>query len=331
MRRLVLILAVVASIALASTATAGAAPERPGGEAQALTVMSWSLYTGTTTDIFGGLLTEDAINKALAQAWATVQATNFPARAAKIADEIARTKPDVVALQEAMLWRTQSPSDFTTTAATTVAYDYLQILLAALAARGQTYAVATVSENLEQELPVTLLGLDIRFTDREAILVRQGLQTSNAQVRRFASTYSIVTGVFPPVPVPRSWQSVDVLAGGTPVRVVNTHLESEDATVQANQAGELLGALQGAQMRTVLLGNIGSRPDGTGTATYSIIRNAGFADAWASLAPDRPRVHLLPGGRSEERRVDPRRADRPRLHPGSAHAHRGGAARRAGG
>jgi hypothetical protein len=187
MRRLVLILAVVASIALASTATAGASPERSGGQAQALTVMSWSLYTGTTTDIFGGLLTEDAINKALAQAWPP-QATNFPARAAKIADEIARTKPDVVALQEAMLWRTQSPSDFTTTPATTVAYDYLQILLAALAARGQTYAVATFSENLEQELPVTLLGLDIRFTDREAILVRQGLQTSNAQARRFAST-----------------------------------------------------------------------------------------------------------------------------------------------
>ncbi len=286
MRRLALLLALLVSIALASTATAGAVPGRSEGGAQKLTVMTWSLYSGASTDIFGGLQTEEAINKALALTWATVQATDFPARAQEIADEIARTKPDVVALQEAMLWQTQSPSDFNTTPATTVAYDYLQTLLAALAARGQQYVVATVSENLEQELPVVLSGLDIRFTDREAILVRQGLQTSNAQSKRFVSTYSLVTGYFPPIPVPRSWQSVDVLVGGAPVRVVNTHLESEDATVQTSQAGELLGALQGVEMRTVIAGNVGSRPDGTGTATYSIIRNAGFADAWASLRPN---------------------------------------------
>ena len=102
-------------------------------------------------------------------------ARNFPERAAALAAEVEATQPDLIGLQEAILVRTQSPPDGPATPATTVALDFVQILLNALAARALHYEVVVQSINVDAELPSTL-GFDVRHTDREVILARAGSQ-----------------------------------------------------------------------------------------------------------------------------------------------------------
>lgn len=126
----------------------------------------------------------------VAQVWQQVQATDFMTRAQAIAAEIAANNVDVVGLQEAALWRIQSPGDFFTgnTPATTVALDFVEILRAALASLGSSYEVAVSSPGFDIELP-SIAGDDIRFTDREVVLIRSGLWTTNAQAGCFNASH----------------------------------------------------------------------------------------------------------------------------------------------
>ena len=103
----------------------------------------------------------------------------------------------VMALQAASLWRSQFPSDTFTanpTPAQHIEADYIQILLDALAARGQQYEVAVLFTGLDAEFPrMNAAGQleDLRLTDRQAILVRRGptteVELSNHQTGFFQS------------------------------------------------------------------------------------------------------------------------------------------------
>ncbi len=103
--------------------------------------MSRNIYLGA--DIFPVLEAAQnpdpsAIPMAVTGVFQTVQNTNFPERAQALADEIHRYRPDVIGLQEVSTWRTQIPGDFligNPTQATDVAYDFLEILQAALSER----------------------------------------------------------------------------------------------------------------------------------------------------------------------------------------------------
>ncbi len=124
-----------------------------------------------------------------------VDASDFPARAKLLAQEIKSSKADLVGLQEVALWREQATSDFTTTPAETVRYDFLQLLLDELKAAGSKYTVAVVQDEFDQELPAntdhnlntgngpfggnagpTGCGADKdgRLTMRDAIIVKKG-------------------------------------------------------------------------------------------------------------------------------------------------------------
>src|SRR3954462_2633580 len=99
-----------------------------------------------------------------------------------VADQIAARLPDVVAVQEASLIRNQSPGDLVfggTSPATNVVFDYLQLLVDKLEAKGAHYAVAASTDELDVELPMLNLQTgsidDARLTDRDAILVRTDL------------------------------------------------------------------------------------------------------------------------------------------------------------
>jgi hypothetical protein len=115
--------------------------------------------------------------------WNTVVANDFHARAELLADEIAMNRPDAVGLQEAFLWRTQSPSD-PATPATHVVYDYISELLAALDARGTSYEVAESIELLDIETP-TLMGID--SDDPRAEGESEGRRSANARGTRAPS------------------------------------------------------------------------------------------------------------------------------------------------
>ena len=97
--------------------------------------MTQNLYLGGDLDLF--LAPGAQLPETVELLWASVQATDFAARARLIADGIRAADPDVVGLQEVSLWRFQTPGDrLPLPNATTVAVDFLETLLRELAARG---------------------------------------------------------------------------------------------------------------------------------------------------------------------------------------------------
>lgn len=81
---------------------------------------------------------------------------------------------------------------------------------------------------------------------------------------------------------------MDLSIRGKAVRFINTHLDGDcsDPTIQLAQAQEILqGPVQEARDQdhpVILLGDLNSKADGTGTSTYAELLKpaAGFVDTW---------------------------------------------------
>ncbi len=232
--------------------------------------------------------------------FATVQASEPPARIAAVADEIAAAKPDLVGLQEVALWRSQFPPDFAPAPnATTVEFDFLQLLLAELAARGEDYEVVAVHMTNDIEVPaLTPAGpccREIRFTDREVILVRAGrhhhdpIELSNVQEGTFAAQLPFVLPGGLVYVQTRGWLSVDVRLRGAQFRFITTHLEPEAAApIQVQQGLEIVAGPAATRLPVIFVCDCNSRADGTGTVTYADLLGAGFEDAWLERHPHIP-------------------------------------------
>jgi len=253
-----------------------------------VTVMARNVYHGVNTEIFAVLTATsflDLLNK-VAAVYQGYLARNFHERAAALAAEIDATRPELIGLQEAVLVRTQFPQDGPATPATTVALDYVQILLDALAARGLQYEVVVQSIGLDVELP-SALGFDVRHTDREVILARADLTTadlklSNAQAGDFVTNCTIPGALTGPVTIRRGWAAVDAKIRGKAFRFITTHLDGDclpfTSAIQQAQAAELLAGPAATDLPVVLVGDLNSPGDGTGV-TYNTVMAAGFADA----------------------------------------------------
>jgi endonuclease/exonuclease/phosphatase family metal-dependent hydrolase len=274
--------AVVLAVLVAATATsAGHARRTP----LTLKVMTRNLYLGTNLDaIVKAKSLEEALS-AVAAGWAQVQANDFPTRARAIAREIVTVKPDFVGFQEAVLYRTQTPPDLSATPATNVALDYVRELRKALAARRLKYRFVVIGSWTDAELPAgNPATMDIRLTVRDALLVRSD---SKLKIRRvgkvqYATTTSLFGGF---VTAKRGYVFADATKAGRAFRVATTHLESFSDTSQIAQGRELATALGGSSRPTILLGDLNSRADGTGTPTYANLVAAGFRDAWPEVHP----------------------------------------------
>lgn len=277
-----------------TTASAAEGPAAP------LRVMTRNLYLGA--DLAPVLAARpDQLIDAVTAVYANVQATNFPERAEALAEEIAESDPHLVGVQEAVLWRSQTPAD-PGSAATQVEYDFLRILLDALSARGKHYtAVATITVGSDFEAPRRNPsgGLqDIRLTDRDVLLARTDLPTrvfsvANAQAATFQNFLPLcLPGLGcpprPPIQVRRGWVAADATLNGRTTRVVSTHLEPGSPTIQELQGNELLSGPLNTTLPTVLLGDLNSAAGGVGatpgtaTRTYANLLAAGFADAWTA-------------------------------------------------
>ena len=270
-----------------------------GGGADAapvpLRVMTRNLYLGSDLAPLLGALSPADIPPLARDVWRSVTASHFPDRAAVLADEIARTKPDLVALQEVSLYRTQAPSNWTTGAApdaTDVALDFLQVLLDALAAAGQDYRTAAVGWNADAELPTwdeAGTTYDLRLTDRDVLLVRAGLATTAGPAATFATYFSIPIGGTGGATLDfhRGFITVDVATAGKSIRVGNSHLEVGGplALIQQAQAQEVVTAFASYPAPIVLAGDFNSPADGSGTTSYSLLTGAhggapALHDAW---------------------------------------------------
>jgi hypothetical protein len=259
------------------------------------TVMTRNLYLGA--DINRVLLapTPDAIPAAVAGAFAVVKATDFPARARNLAWEIALARPDVLSLQEVGLWRT-GPGDSCVggaLAATTVVQDFLQLLQAELARLGARYLVAAQVQNFDGELCAFQDGTfaDVRYTDRDMLLVRADRPFANPASGNFLARLTFPVGGAVPVEIVRGWVAADVRIAGRWVRAVGAHLEVETGPfglVQRLQGQELVAMLAAETRPVFLAGDFNSAADGSTTPTLADIVGAGYLDPWARLRPGTP-------------------------------------------
>jgi len=292
------LLLIAAALLLALTAPAGQAGV--GGK-RGVDTMTVNLYVGGGT---GRVLALDPTDtnyvvnlvQTVTGIFYEIAASQPEVRLQGVADRIAARMPDIVAVQEASLIRLQSPGDLLVggaTPATNAVFDYLEILVNALQARGAHYAVVSSADELDVELPMFNLQTgtvdDARLTDREAILVRADLPPSQLRVSR-PQNGNFVNAI--PIPamglsVTRGWCSVDAFIRGQNLRFVCAHLEEETAPqIQMLQAQELLSGPANVNLPVILAGDFNADPlHRNGTQTYDLLSAAGFNDAWAAVHP----------------------------------------------
>jgi endonuclease/exonuclease/phosphatase family metal-dependent hydrolase len=234
-----------------------------------------------------------------------IVASNPPVRMQTLAGQIAMRQPDMVALQEASLIRVQSPGDLMyggDAPATVVVYDYVEMLVTALAAEGARYHVVATANEADVELPmmnmVAMTIDDVRLSDREVILVRSDLPPGHMRVKNPQSgNFAYVLEIPGLGAVERGWCSVDVAVRGRDFRFICTHLEIETWPVlQELQVQELLAGPANTPLPVVLVGDFNTDPLGRdGSTAYDLVPEAGFGDAWAVLNPQNPEGGLTWG------------------------------------
>jgi endonuclease/exonuclease/phosphatase family metal-dependent hydrolase len=297
--------ALLAALLLVPAAAADAKPAT-------VKVMTRNLYLGA--DLSPGIAAQNLqqLVTGAGQILNQVDANNFPVRAKGLAKEILTTKPDIVGLQEAALWRTE-PCDQNPLPpkATTVRYDFIQSLLDELNKGKKLYRVAVVKPEFDFEVwantdgneqtagPNCPMGSEVngRLTMRDAILVRSGVKTSKAK----SGTFKTLLRVKPAgvnVDVTRGWTAVDATVHGKKLQFVNAHFEAFDNSPSGNltnadktvgngeirqaQAKELGGAPSRSKLPVIALGDFNSDvrtevKKGDGLA-YRALLKAGFVE-----------------------------------------------------
>jgi endonuclease/exonuclease/phosphatase (EEP) superfamily protein YafD len=302
--RAAIVAAVVVALAFGLAGTAAAKDKRQ------LTVYTQNLYLGSDLTNLVGVSGVQFIINATGD-WGRVKClTRFDLRAAQLAAQIQSANPDLIALQEVSLWRSGPPDTLAgvrTPNATNVEFDFLSLLIAALAARGLHYTVGSSSTNADVEGPTFTLNsscvptnptadfTDIRDTDRDVILVKAGdadIVQTGAQNGRYSAQFSVPLGGGT-AEFTRGWATVNLLFEGKRVRLFNTHLEVESppasGAVQVLQGNEAIaGPLATDGGAVIAAGDYNSAADGSTTATYGNLIASGLIDSWSVVHPGNP-------------------------------------------
>ena len=259
-----------------------------------LSVMTRNMYLGTDFDEIFAAQTFEQLVTEVAVAYSEVEASKPAERIAGIADEIEAASPTLVGLQEVALWRIGAPFD--PSSAETVTYDFLQLLLAELNARGLHYRAVQIQTNFDAEVPAVYsqtLAFDVRFTDRIVVLARTDLvrtsqfRIENIQARHFTTNLTFTSPTLGTLTIPRAWISVDVNMRGKTYRFVNTHLESFSPIINFIQATELTQTAGNTNLPLIFAGDFNSDAE-SNDASYQLLLNAGFTDAWEQTHPNEP-------------------------------------------
>ena len=266
-----------------------------GTPAGKVSLLQHNIYIGTDVDaVMAALVSPDPTDDfpALLHALEVFQATDFPTRAAAIADEIARTNPMVIGLQEVTrisvdLTALSIPGAFTV--------DFEPILAAALAARGLDYVKVAENTNIDISLLPAPLVLTLR--DKDVMLARGDLVPSATG----GKSYDICLGPVPacpitipaPLPIGRGYVWARLPVNGVPWTFVSTHLEDGDtpdfAAFRAVQVSELLAAFANAPGPVVVTGDFNDPPEEDGAPgpdAYDLMTGTGgFTDVWSAMRP----------------------------------------------
>ncbi len=279
---------IVMALAFASTALGA-----PKHRTQPVTVMSYNLFQGSELSNTLAINSIAALPAAAAADYQNVIKSNIPARAKAIAAEIKANRPDLVGLQEAVLWRTQSPPPSSSLAipgtATTVSYDFVSLLVKALARLGVRYRAVAVTNNVDVQANASFSSgqMAVRFTDRVAVLARSGVKVSNVRQQNFTAHDSFnLLGV--QIPVPDGYASVDARIGKRTLRFITTHLDGLNTamapSVRNAEANEIVNGPAKTSLPVVFTCDCNSTPS---SLTYGTLTAAGLRDRWRALNPRR--------------------------------------------
>jgi endonuclease/exonuclease/phosphatase family metal-dependent hydrolase len=252
-----------------------------GGPRPPISVMTRNLYLGADLSPLVAALTPQDLEALAGSVWRNVQDSRFPERAVSLANEIAISQPDVLCLQEVSLFRTQSPGNWQSGAlpdASTVELDFLELLVAELQKRDLPYQTITVGTNADEELPALDAAgahIDVRLTDRDVLLVRDGITAVEGPKGIFPTALTAPIGGAGGTTLTfhRGFVSADVTIDGKKVRVINSHLEvgALQGRAQEQQARELIERIGPYPGPAILAGDFNSPPDGTGTRSYALL------------------------------------------------------------
>jgi hypothetical protein len=308
---LVVLLGVLALMftAFAGPVAAKPAKEPPGKsksteQSRTVSVMTRNLYLGAELNgILAAFATgnQDAVVAAATDTWKQVRASDPAERMAAVADEIVRTKPHAVGLQEVTKYTSyRFPGPTGDGPPMVVEYELLDLLLDALEDRGATYrevelATADNFTNLP-DLPIPVIDPEYNVTeaggkaqpnrllgllDRDVIIVRDGVQVANAQNGQFSDT------VMFPLPIKRGWGSADLTVGDATFRFVNSHTEAFGPSAAAaeamrvKQVNQLLTeqAAITPELPTVYAGDYNSKAPNADA--YKALLAGGLHDLWS--------------------------------------------------
>jgi endonuclease/exonuclease/phosphatase family metal-dependent hydrolase len=280
---LVLAVACTDSLEPPQGALAPMAEQRVAAAESAITVMTQNLYVGADVDrVIRALATPDPDDDfaELLFAIATVGKTDFPARAAAIADQIARQRPHVVGLQEV----SEINIDLRPLGVNAVVnQDFLALLQDALAARGLHYELAATSDNID----VNLVSGLVHLQDHDALLVDADRVTIDAAS---GQNFSVNLGqVAEGVVLIRGWVYARTTIAGQSYTFASAHTEANLAgappgllgQIRAAQVGEIVVTL-GASERVIVMGDLNDTP---GSPMYGVLAGAGFTDGWRTMRP----------------------------------------------
>jgi Endonuclease/Exonuclease/phosphatase family len=290
-RKAGLLLAMVAIFAMAIPAVADA--KKKGKGAPKVTVMTRNVYLGADlTPAIEAQGLDEAINAA-GDITNELDSTRFPERAVLLADEIKKSKADLVGLQEVALWTDQTPSDLGAPPigvgqpATNVRYDFLALLQQELKQIGANYKVVGVQNEFQAELPANTDGdpntgplgadEDVALLMRDVILAKKGSKVDTGKLTQGNYTTRFETEVGGrPVVADRGWLAVEAKVsakakgkkagaakkkggGKYKFRFINTHLEAfGDPTIREAQALELIAGPANTNKQVILVGDINS-------------------------------------------------------------------------
>lgn len=272
-------LALAAATVLAALVVPAVAQAKPAN----VKVMTRNIYLGA--DLTPALTADTAagVFMAAGDIWEGMLETNFRARAARLAEEIAATKPDAIGLQEVALWRRGARGDLgPDSTADEVVNDFLEILQTQLRNRGLNYRTAVKQQEADITLPVDRTEDGIpeflgRLTMHDAILVKRHkrLRIKNARGGNYPPQATLPVPVDPlgiEIPVTRGWAAVDITKvqgkkrrgkkrQAKTFRFVNTHLEAFAAFFSRAQAFNLVNSnLMSTRLPVILVGDLNSDP-----------------------------------------------------------------------
>jgi endonuclease/exonuclease/phosphatase family metal-dependent hydrolase len=273
------------AIVIVASLFSGPAPTR-AEPASDVRVLSQNMYVGSDFTALNAATTIPEFLAAVTTIYDNILAAKPEERVAAMAREIAKARPDFVALHEAMILRSGFPLP------TTVQMDLLQSMLDELEALGQHYVLVTTVNGVDATAPSSL-GFNVRLTDRDAILMRTdaGITTTGTASQHFPTPRTTSTPIGTLV-TPGGYVSIDAIVRGLAMRFVSVHLDPAcSATqcdpiglaIQLQQTNELLQLAGNTTLPLVLVGDFNTaadEPSHPSHVIYEALINAGLTDAW---------------------------------------------------